>query len=433
MEQQYKLSAFIAFSTVLFGQIYLRPFYSDFRFSMGVVIFGVFILLYDLKWHTYVFTIGSILAFRVGLAMISGISFDTAFETHFPSALYYGSFAIICNFANVKKYLNPPLGAMIILFLADSLSNWLELIFRGDLSYLAFSIKAQPLFLTAIFRTTLIATGFFLFKFYPELFQKEAEKRKMATWILNQSKLYNEVIFINKSEEDIEKAMKKAHNLYTSTRNGEKSLPKEMEISSQVLSISRDIHEIKKDYRRIRQALLSFIPKDLPHSKPSAKELIYFLCDDLEAYALSLNKYISIERNIDDDLPEALLFDYLSLINNLIVNAIDAIPYLGCIRLSLIPEEGLWQLTVSDDGEGISPDDLNYIFDPGYSTKFDPATGEMSTGLGLSQVYYIVSNVLNGSVKVTSSIGQGTTFHICFSADASTPLTTPSLYKEDSL
>lgn len=427
MKQQHKLSAFVAFSTVLFGQIYLRPFYSDFRFSMGVVIFGVFILLYELKWHTYVLTISSILAFRVGLAMAGGISFSTAFETHFPSALFYGSFAIICSFSNVKKHLNPPLGAMIILFLADSLSNWLELIFRGDLSYLAFSLKAQPLFLTAIFRTTLITTGFFLFKFYPELFQKEAEKRKMATWILNQSKLYNEVIFINKSEEDIEKAMKKAYTLYTNTRTGEKALPKDMDISSQVLSISRDIHEIKKDYRRIRQALLSFIPKDLPHSKPSAKELIFFLCDDLEAYALSMNKYISIERNIDDNLPESLLFDYLSLINNLIVNAIDATPYLGCIRLNLNLQEGVWHLTVSDNGQGISCDDLNYIFDPGYSTKFDPYSGEMSTGLGLAQVYYIVSNVLKGSIEVTSTLGQGTTFHIRFSAESSMSLTTPSL------
>lgn len=420
MIQQYKLSAFIAFSTVLFGQIYLRPFYSDFRFSMGVVIFGVFILLYDLKWHTYVLTISSILAFRVGLAMASGIGFGNAFETHFPSALYYASFAIICNLSNVRKNLNPPLGAMIILFLADCLSNWLELIFRGDLSYLAFSLKAQPLILTAVFRTVLIATGFFLFKFYPELFQREAEKRKMATWILNQSKLYNEVIFINKSEEDIEKAMKKAHNLYSNTRNSEYLLPKEMEISSQVLSISRDIHEIKKDYRRIRQALLAFIPKDLPYLKPNAKELIFFLCDDLEAYAFSLNKYISIERNIDDDLPEPLLFDYLSLINNLVLNAIDATTYLGCIRLDFHLEDQAWHLTVSDDGEGISTEDTHYIFDPGYSTKFDPLSGEMSTGLGLAQVKYIVTNVLKGTVEVTSTLGQGTSFYIEFPAEIPT-------------
>ncbi len=418
MKQQYKLSAFVAFATVLFGQIYLRPFYSDFRFSMGVVIFGVFLLLYDLKWYTYALTIGSILTFRVGLAVASGVGFNIAVQTHFPAALYYASFAIICNLSSVKKHLNPPLGAMIILFLADSMSNWLELIFRGDLSYLTFSIKAQPLFLTAAFRTVLIVTGFFLFKFYPELFQKEAEKRKMATWILTQSKLYNEVIFINKSEEDIEKAMKKAHNLYTSTRHNEPLLPKEMEISSQVLSISRDIHEIKKDYRRIRQALLSFIPKDLPHIKPSAKELIFFLCDDLEAYALSLNKYISLDKNIDENLPESLLFDYLSLINNLIVNAIDAIPYFGCIRLRLNCTDAIWHLFVSDDGEGITSDDLNYIFDPGYSTKFDPSSGEMSTGLGLAQVKYIVSNVLNGSVEVSSTLGQGTVFHITFSVES---------------
>lgn len=409
----------VAISTILFGQIYLRPFYSDFRFSMGVVVFGIFLLLYELSIKDIVLTISGILLFRIFLAGMSGIPADVSLISHYPAALFYLSYCAILLLLDVRSQLLYPLTAFIMLFFADSFSNWFELFLRGDLGNLTVATKAQPIFLTAILRSVLILIGFFLIKFYPEMFQKEAEKRKMATWILNQSMLYKEVIFINKSEDDIEKAMKKAHSLYRLTRLNSDVLPKQLDLSRKVLSISRDVHEIKKDYRRIRQALTSLIPKDLPQSVPTARELICFLCDDLEAYARSMDKSIVIERDLDFVLPEGRLFDYLSLINNLLVNAIEATLDEGMIRLTFTKEGQRWLIQVSDSGEGISEEDLSLIYDPGYSTKYDPLSGEMSTGLGLAQVHYIVNHILKGELTTQSALGKGTVFEIRFSQNTS--------------
>lgn len=60
-----------------------------------------------------------------------------------------------------------------------------------------------------------------------------------------------------------------------------------------------------------------------------------------------------------------------------------------------------------DNGTGISPDDIEKIFDPYFTTK---QVGE-GTGLGLAIVHGIVQNH-GGDIKVESEVGQGTTFHV---------------------
>ena len=64
------------------------------------------------------------------------------------------------------------------------------------------------------------------------------------------------------------------------------------------------------------------------------------------------------------------------------------------------------QLRVTDDGVGISPDDLPHIFDPFFSTKF----GQGGSGLGLHLAHNLVTQVLGGRLTVTSAPGQGSAF-----------------------
>lgn len=409
----------VALTTVLFGQIYFKPFYTDFRLSLGVVVFGIFLLLYEQRWLDVTFTVLSILGFRIGLALVSGMTLMPALYSHIPAALYYVSFACVIAYGKRKLSFSNPFVVYTLLVCADFLSNGFELLLRADLSPMTLDVKLQSITLTAVFRGFLILTGYFLIKFYPEMFHKDAEKRKMATWILNQSKLYNEIIFIGKSEADIETAMKNSHQLYQMTKNSTTGMNTPTngpatELSVQALSIARDIHEIKKDYRRIRQALTALLPKDLPLTRPSDTELIEFLCDDLEAYSRSLGKQITIERQLAEKLPEGLLFDYLSLVNNLIVNAIEATENSGIIWLSFTREDRHWALVVADQGVGIPDEDLSLIFTPGYSTKFDPISGDMSTGIGLAQVAYIVQTNLQGQITLDSGPEKGTRFTITF-------------------
>jgi two-component system NtrC family sensor kinase len=93
-----------------------------------------------------------------------------------------------------------------------------------------------------------------------------------------------------------------------------------------------------------------------------------------------------------------------SLWLNLIVNAKQAIePGPGKIRIATRRAGEVVQVTISDNGPGIQPDQLARIFEPFYTTK-DPGRG---TGLGLSICHRIVTQH-GGNIQVTSQPGEGT-------------------------
>jgi signal transduction histidine kinase/ActR/RegA family two-component response regulator len=111
-------------------------------------------------------------------------------------------------------------------------------------------------------------------------------------------------------------------------------------------------------------------------------------------------------------------------IMNLVSNAAEAMPNGGVIQISTenryidrplkgydTVEEGDYvKLTVSDNGVGISPEDLDRIFEPFYTKK---AMGRSGTGLGMAVVWGTVKDHA-GYIDVQSELGEGTVFSIYF-------------------
>jgi nitrogen-specific signal transduction histidine kinase len=109
------------------------------------------------------------------------------------------------------------------------------------------------------------------------------------------------------------------------------------------------------------------------------------------------------------------------MVTNLALNARDAMPNGGVLRIELAQVEvtagaeplaglapGVWiRLTVADTGAGIEAAMLEHIFEPFYTTK---AAGK-GTGLGLAQVYGIVGQH-GGQITVESQPGVGSNFVI---------------------
>jgi signal transduction histidine kinase len=92
---------------------------------------------------------------------------------------------------------------------------------------------------------------------------------------------------------------------------------------------------------------------------------------------------------------------------NLLLNAIKAMPEGGGLFVSLESTDSEALVKITDTGSGISPKDLDKIFDPFYTTS---PVGQGS-GLGLSICYSIISQHL-GAIGVDSVEGQGTTFTV---------------------
>ena len=90
---------------------------------------------------------------------------------------------------------------------------------------------------------------------------------------------------------------------------------------------------------------------------------------------------------------------------NLLVNAIQAIPKQGEIRLRVHRIGDEVEIRIQDTGSGMSPEVMSRIFDPFYTTK-EVGVG---TGLGLSITFSIIERH-HGSIQVESTVGEGTTF-----------------------
>jgi signal transduction histidine kinase len=99
---------------------------------------------------------------------------------------------------------------------------------------------------------------------------------------------------------------------------------------------------------------------------------------------------------------------------NLLINARQAMPEGGTVRLRLGPDSTgrLVEMSVADSGVGIAPKDLRRIFEPFYSTKSGPdASGQGGTGLGLAVCRDLVE-AHRGRLRAESRLGQGSVFTI---------------------
>jgi signal transduction histidine kinase len=107
---------------------------------------------------------------------------------------------------------------------------------------------------------------------------------------------------------------------------------------------------------------------------------------------------------------------------NLLINARQAMPQGGVVRLRVatVAAGRRAEISVSDSGVGIAPEDLRRIFEPFYSTKKAPdLAGQGGTGLGLAVCRDIIE-AHHGRIRAESRPGQGSTFTIILPACAET-------------
>jgi two-component system, CitB family, sensor kinase len=167
---------------------------------------------------------------------------------------------------------------------------------------------------------------------------------------------------------------------------------------------------------------LSFI-KETAHADAALRDSITERIHDPLVGALLLAKSaVAGERGVelrlaDDALLDAELRDprsLLTVLGNLIDNALDAArasdrePAVAEVGLRLV-DDGHVLVSVADSGPGVSPEERERIFEPGYTTK--PMSGVGSRGVGLALVRGMVDR-RGGSVTVRDAPQGGALFEV---------------------
>jgi two-component system, NtrC family, sensor kinase len=176
--------------------------------------------------------------------------------------------------------------------------------------------------------------------------------------------------------------------------------------------IVKSVEQIRSQGRRCKEIthkLLSFARRIDPATRACD---VNALAAEVAGLSEQRARYANIELQLSlaPDLPaiEAPVSEMQQVLLNLVNNAVDAMNGRGgVLRISTRRDGDRLALAVSDQGEGVSKDNLARIFDPFFTTK---PVGK-GVGLGLSIVYGIVKK-MGGDIAVDSEEGRGATFSV---------------------
>ncbi|MHC4949756.1 MAG: sensor histidine kinase, partial [Planctomycetota bacterium] len=176
-------------------------------------------------------------------------------------------------------------------------------------------------------------------------------------------------------------------------------------IQSQAQRLSRLIEDIL-NISRIESGLVKVSKED--HSLAliirDAVEMITSYAQEKDITVQSPAPILYDQVNIDRDMVSQVVINLLS-------NAVKYTTTGGQITVNsdLNEVEGQVTVSITDTGVGIPPEDVDHVFDKFYRVKANNKYAK-GTGLGLNLVKQIVETVHGGSVFVTSTPGEGSTF-----------------------
>jgi PAS domain S-box-containing protein len=169
------------------------------------------------------------------------------------------------------------------------------------------------------------------------------------------------------------------------------------------------VQVLDKEIDRLDQVVKRFLDFTRPMDvRLEATQLAVLLREVLEIAKPQLQKsHIQLAQLLPIDVPEVYVDRALlkQAVLNLVLNAAEAMPNGGQLRLVLSRRGEMAEITVGDTGKGIPPENQQKIFQLFFTTR--PG----GSGIGLASTFRIVQ-LHNGSIDFTSEVGRGTTFRI---------------------
>lgn len=409
-------SLLIGVAVCLCSQLYFSVWAEGFRLSAAAIVFPLLLLTLKRESHrpsAGIATALCVIVFRVAEDLLHAGPLFTSLLREFPGGVFYLCYdAILCLMLRDRRSYSFRY-IWFCLFCCDLVSNIINYTLS---SHLVLNDTFSPALVTlawmALLRSTAACSLLWIAKSYRQLLLQEEHELRYRRLFLMTANLKTELYFLKKDAEDVEQVMAHAYKLYEQLEQQ----PVPEELRALALSIARDVHEIKKDNLRIIRGLEEEVAETYDHEVMSMRDLLNILSQSTRQMLGQQRSEIRLECTCPKDLTIREHYRVLSVLKNLVTNALEAIQSSsgqGCVLVDAVVADGVLSLTVADDGPGISPRKQKLLFKVGYSTKFNPDTGNISRGVGLPAVQYIVDE-LGGTLNVESAPGMGTTFRVTF-------------------
>jgi signal transduction histidine kinase len=186
--------------------------------------------------------------------------------------------------------------------------------------------------------------------------------------------------------------------------NLKESLPPDSDANSH-----QAVQVLDKEIDRLDTVVKRFLDFTRPMEvKLEQTQLSQLLREVLEVARPQLQKAnVEVVQSLPAGVPEVFVDRDLlkQAVLNLVLNAVEAMPGGGQIRLELTRRAEMAEISVADTGKGIALENRQKIFQLFFTTR--PG----GSGIGLASTFRIVQ-LLNGSIDFKSEVGRGTTFRI---------------------
>ncbi len=180
------------------------------------------------------------------------------------------------------------------------------------------------------------------------------------------------------------------------------------QLTSSNPEVSETLDVLDKEVRRLEKRAKGFLEFSNPKYELKPINVVEVVSEAVKLVKIrARDKKIQITCDCVDD--EVKILGDKNALNsaflNVLVNAMDACNEKGKIEVEVKREDKMVTLSFVDNGKGISPDALDYIFEPFFTSKSG------GTGLGMSIVKRVITSH-GGKVSLTSEKGKGTTVRI---------------------
>lgn len=404
--QNFEKILLVAIFTTFMGQIYMLPFGTGFRLTFAVVVLNVLMLTFkEIEPFLTINLVGILMFFvRSVLFVINGSgTLIQGFDNYYPVLFFYIFYSILFIALDVRSLIKTPLALFLAIWICDSIPNIVEVVIRQEWRNVGFEEVIFTIILIGLIRTFITTLLIYLSRYYYEKSKERENHHVFVERIMLMSTLKTELFFLRKSRKDIEDAMRRSFLIYE-----QMDAP---DMKESLLLVTKDIHEIKKDYTRVIAGLEKSI-KESPVYNMDIKEILDIV--------LTANRKLAIEKQLTIKFTATIGFDFrtndylavISILNNIVTNAVEAMKEQGKIMIEQFVEENQMVIKVINDGIGIEQQDLPLIFEAGFSTKFNENNGVMASGIGLTHVKHLVEEYFGGTIIATSGKQEMTCFKV---------------------